>query len=136
MKTRNKEKESVLHCAAKNGNIEIASVLLKLLNSSDKSSLISSRENYGWTVFHWSCSKGYLKFSKWLLEEYKNCMSESDPLLQTIQNNGGTTPLMIAVAIHHLEIVSWLVSIDPDCKKNTKYKQKKCTSSCCFRRQY
>ena len=123
IKTRNKMKESVLHCAAENGNIEIASVLLKSLNSSDKSSLISSPENLGRTVFHFSCSKGHLEFSKWLLEEYKNCMSVSDPLLHTIQDNNGSTPLMYAGLNHHLEIVSWLVSIDPNCIK-TRNKMK------------
>ena len=92
MKTQKKIEGSVLHCAAENGNIEIASVLSKSLNSSDKSFLISSPENLGRTVFHFSCSKGHFEFSKRLLEENKNCMSESDPLLHTNQDNKGFTP--------------------------------------------
>ena len=115
MKSRNKNKQSVLHCAAENGNAEMGSVLLKSLNSSDKSSLISSRDNEGMTAFYWSCSQNHLEFSKLLLEEYKNCMSESDPPLNTIQDNGGNEPLLHAWANHHLETVSWLVTIDPDC---------------------
>ena len=115
MKTRNKSKRSVLHCAAENGNTEMGSVLLKSLNSSDKSSLISSRDNEGMTAFYWSCSQNHLEFSKLLLEEYKNCMSASDPPLNTIQDNGGNEPLLHAWANHHLETVSWLVTIDPDC---------------------
>ena len=124
MKLQNKDKLSVLQVAAANGKTEIASVLLKSANSSDKSSLISSLDDEGMTAFHWSCSKGHLEFSKWLLEEYKNYKSESDPLLHTIQNNNGTTPFELAVLRNHLEIVSWLVSIDPDCTK-TRSKNKK-----------
>ena len=77
MKTQNTNKQSERHA---NNNTEIASVLLKALMSTDKLSLISSPDNDGMTAFHLSCSKGVLEFSKWLLEEYKNCMSESDPL--------------------------------------------------------
>ena len=44
MKLQNKYKQSVLHFAAANGKTEIASVLSKLMNSSDKSSLISSSD--------------------------------------------------------------------------------------------
>ena len=124
VKTRNREKKSALHYAALNGNFEIASILIKSLNSSDKSSLISSPDNDGMTAFYWSCSKGHLDLSKWLLEEYKSCKSESDPLLHTIQNNNGYTPLMTAVMNPHFEIVSWLVSIDPDCVK-TRNREKK-----------
>ena len=117
MKTRNRNKHSALHFSAANGNIEIASVLLKSLNSSDKCSLISSPENNGVTAFSWSCLKGYFEIIKWLLENHKNCMSEPDPLLLEIQDNDGNTPLMQAVLSHYLEIVSWLVSIGPDCVK-------------------
>ena len=117
MKLQNKDKLSVLHVAAANGKTEIASVLLKSVNSSDKSSLISSPDDEGMTAFHWSCLEGHLEFSKWLLEEYKNYMSESDPLLHTIQNNNGTTSLELAVLRNHLEIVGWLASIDLACMK-------------------
>ena len=105
MKLENKDKLSVLHVAAAKGKTEIASVLLKSVNSSDKSSLISPPDDEGMTAFHWSCSEGHLEFSKWLLEEYKNYKSESDPLLHTIQYNNGITPLMLAVLRNHLEIV-------------------------------
>ena len=47
-------------------------------------------------------------------------MSESDPLLHTIQDNKGYTLLMQAVLSHQLEIVSWLASTDPDCMKTHK----------------
>ena len=117
MKLQNKNKLSVLHVAAANGKAEIASVLLKSVNSSDKSSLISSPDDEGMTAFHWSCLEGHLEISKWLLEEYKNYKSESDPLLHTIQNNNGTTPLVLAVLSNHLEIVGWLASIDLACMK-------------------
>ena len=117
MKLQNKDNLSVLHVAAANGKTEIASVLLKSVNSSDKSSLISSPDDKGMTAFHWSCSEGNLKFSKWLLEEYKNYKSESDPLLYTIQYNIGITPLGLAVLRNHLEIVGWLASIDLACMK-------------------
>ena len=117
MKLQNKNKLSVLHVAAANGKTEIASYLLKLVNSSDKSSLISSPDDEGLTVFHWSCSQGHLDFSKWLLEEYKNYTSESDPLLHTIQYNNGITPLVLAVLRSDLEIVGWLASIDLACMK-------------------
>ena len=83
MNKQNTNKQSELYHAAANTNTEIASVLLKLLKalkSTDKLSLISSPDNSGRTAFHLSCSKGVLEFSKWLLEEYKNCMPESDPL--------------------------------------------------------
>ena len=114
MKTHKKNKQNVIHCAAENNNTEIASVLLKALKSSDKLSLISSSENNCVTAFYWSSSEGHLGFSKKLPEEYKSCMSESVPLYHTIQENNGDTPLMQAVLSHHLEIVSWLESIDPD----------------------
>ena len=122
MKTRSKRQESVLHHAAAKGNTEIASRLLKSLNSSDKNSLILSPDKYGETAFHWSCSEGHLEFSQWLIHEYKNCMSESDPPLQTVQDNAGDTPLALAVINQQLVIVRWLVSIDPDCMK-TRSKQ-------------
>ena len=50
-------------------------------------------------------------------------MSESDPLLHTIQDNDGYTTLMQAVLTDHLEIVFWLASIDPDCMKITNKKK-------------
>ena len=136
MKTQSKNKKSVLHFAALTGNTEIASVLLESLNSLDRSSLISSPDDKGMTAFHWSCSEGHLEFSKCLLEEYKIYKSESDPLLHTIQNNNGTTPFELAVLRNHLEIVSWLVSIDPDCMKTRSKNKKKCTSFRSFNRQY
>ena len=105
MKLPNKDKLSVLHVAAANGKTEIASVLLKSVNSSDKSSLISSPDDEGMTAFHWSCSEGNLEFSKWLLEEDKNYKSESDPLLHTIRDFDRITPLVLAVLRSHLEIV-------------------------------
>ena len=123
VKTRNKKQENVLHQAAASGNTEIASVLLKPLNSPDKSSLILSPDENGITAFHLSCLKGNLEFSQWLIHEYKNCMSESDPPLQIVQNNDGDTPLVYAVANQQSEIVRWLVSIDPDCIKTRCKKQ-------------
>ena len=111
----NKDKLRVLHVAAANGKTEIASVLLKSMNSSDKSSLISSPDDEGMTAFHWSCLEGHLEFSKWLLEEYKNYKSESDPLLHTIRDNDGKTPFMLALLSNNLEIVSCLASIDLAC---------------------
>ena len=124
MKTQNTNKQSQLHHSAANNNTEIASVLLKALKSSDSFSLFSSADNSGVTTSSWSWSKGHLGFRKWLLEEYKTSMSEYDPLLHTIQDNDGDTPLMLAEANHHLEIVSWLVSIDADCMKTQKTKHK------------
>ena len=83
--------------------------------------MISSPGNNGETALYcWSWSKDYLEFSKWLLEQLKNCMSECNPPLYTIQDNDRDQPLMLAVANHHLEIVCWLVSIDPDCMKTQK----------------
>ena len=117
MKLPNKDKLSVLHVAAANGKTKIASVLLKLVSSSDKSSLISSPDDKSMTAFHWSCSEGHLEFSKWLLEEYKNYKSEFDPLLHTIRDFDGTTPLVLDVLRNHLKIVGWLSSIDLACMK-------------------
>ena len=114
LKTQNINTGSLLDYAAANNNTENASVLLKALKSLDKLSTISSPDNDDMTNFNRWCSKGHLEFSKWLLEEYKNFMSESDPLLHTIQDNNGYTLLMQAVLSHHLEIVSWRESIDPD----------------------
>ena len=115
MNLQNTDKLSVLHVAAANCKTEIASVLLKLVNSLVKRSLISSPDDKGMTAFHWSCSEGNLEFSKWLLEEYKNYKSESDPLLYTFQYNNGITPLGLAVLRNHLEIVGWLANIDLAC---------------------
>ena len=76
------------------------------------------------TAFHWSFLEGHLEFSEWLLEEYKNYKSESDPLLHTIRDNDGKTPLMLALLSNHLETDSWLASIDLACMKlQNKYKQ-------------
>ena len=69
------------------------------------------------TAFHWSFLEGHLEFSEWLLEEYKNYKSESDPLTHTIQNNNGITPLVLAVLRNDLESVGWLASIDLACMK-------------------
>ena len=113
MKIQDKNR-SVLHFAAVNGQIETVSVLLKSLNSTDKNSLISSPDDKVWTAFHWSCSKGHLEFSK----------SESDPLLHTIQDIDGNTPLKLAVLRNHFENVSWLAILDPACMK-TRNKMKK-----------
>ena len=52
MKLQNKDKVSVLQFAAANGKTENASVLLKLVNSSDKSSLFSSTDNDCKTAFY------------------------------------------------------------------------------------
>ena len=79
--------------------------------------MVSSPDKGGRTALHKSCSQGHLEFKKWLLEEYKNCKSESDPLLHTIRHNDGKTPLMLALLSNHLEIVSWLASIDLACMK-------------------
>ncbi|XP_063711698.1 espin-like [Symsagittifera roscoffensis] len=113
MKTRNKVKRSVLHYAALNGNIEIASVFLELLETSDKCALIISPDKDGAISLHNSCSKGHLEFSQWLIDEYEKCESESDPPLPTIQNKDECTPLAAAVAYNQLDVVRWLVRIDP-----------------------
>ena len=76
--------------------------------------MILSQNNNGVTAFHGSCYKGHLEFSQWLLEEYKNCKSESDPLSHTIQDNNGHTPAAVAFLNQKLEIVSWLANLDPD----------------------
>ena len=55
--------------------------------------------------------KGYLNLSKWLLEDYKNCKSDSDQLLHTIQVNIGYTPLMQPVLSHHLELLVGLPAL-------------------------
>ena len=123
-KTQNKNEKTVHHFAAANDKTEIASVLLKSLSLSDKIFFISFPDNDGRTAFHRSCSESHFQFSKWLLEEYKNYKSESDPLLHTTQNNNGITPLMLALLSNHLEIVSWLVSIDPACMKIQNKKKK------------
>ena len=115
IETQDKDNVSVLQVAAANGKTEIAFVLLKSVKSSEKSSLISSPDDEGRKVFHWSCSQEHFEFSKLLLEEYKNYKTESDPLLHTIQNYKEITPLMLAVPSNHFEIVSWLDTIDPDC---------------------
>ena len=117
MKIENKNEQSVLHFAAENGKTEIASVLLTSLSSSEKSSLISSPDDGSWTAFHWSCSQGFLGLSKRLLEDHQIYKSESDPLLHTIRDESGNTPLMLDVLSNHHEIVSWLFSIDPACMK-------------------
>ena len=51
-------------------------------------------------------------------------MSESDPLLHTIQDIDGNTPVKLAVLRNHFENDSWLASLDPACMK-TRYKMKK-----------
>ena len=68
MKLQNKDKLSVLHVANANEKTEIASALLKLVNSSDRSSLISSPDDQGVTALHCLCLKGQIEFGKWLLE--------------------------------------------------------------------
>ena len=113
MKTRNKVKRSVLHHAALNGNIEIASVFLELLEPSDKCALIISPDKYGAISLHDSCSNGHLEFSQWLIDEYEKCKSESDPPLITIHDKYEDTPLAAAVQINRLDVVRWLASIDP-----------------------
>ena len=72
IKIQNKDNVSVLQVAAANGKTEIASFLLKSVKSSEKRFLISSPDDEGRTVFHWSCSQGNFEFSDWLLEEHKN----------------------------------------------------------------
>ena len=123
-KIQNKDNLSVLQVAAANSKTGIATVLLKSVKSSEKSSLISSPADEGRTAFLWSCSQSHLEFSKWLLEEYKNCKSEFDPLLHKIQSNYGNTPLMLSVLKNHLEKVSWLASIDLACLKTRNKKNK------------
>ena len=76
------------------------------------------------TDFHWSCLKGHLEFSKWLLEESNNYKSASDPLLHTIQYNNGITPFVLAVLRNHVEIVGWLTSINLACLKTRNKKNK------------
>ena len=124
MKTRNKDTRSVLHYAALNGNIEIASVFLELLGPSDKCALIISPDKYGAISLHYSCSKGHLEFSQWLIDEYEKCKSESDPPLPTTQDEDEHTPLAAAVRNNQLDVVSWLASIDPEGMK-TRNKDKR-----------
>ncbi|XP_063711699.1 serine/threonine-protein phosphatase 6 regulatory ankyrin repeat subunit B-like [Symsagittifera roscoffensis] len=114
MKTRNKAKRSVLHHAAVDGHIEIASVFLELLEPSDKCALIISPDKYGAISLHDSCSNGHLEFSQWLIDEYEKCKSESDPPLPTIHDKNEHTPLAVAVQINHFDVVRWLVRIDPE----------------------
>ena len=114
LKTQNKGRSGVLHHAAANGNIEIASVFLELLEPSDKCSLIISPDKDGAISLHYSCSKGHLEFSQWLIDEYENCKSESDPPLPTIHDKDEDTPLATAVANNQLDVVRWLVRIDPE----------------------
>ena len=114
MKTRNKVKSSVLHHAAVVGNIEIASVFLELLELSDKCAIIISPDKNGAISLHYSCLKGHLEFSQWLIDEYENCKSESDPPLPTIHDKDEDTPLAYAVLNNQLDVVRWLARIDPE----------------------
>ena len=116
MKIQNKNR-SIFHFAAVNGKIETVSVLLKSLNSRDKNFFISLPDNDGRPVFHGSYSEIHFQLSKWLLEEYQIYKSESDPLLHTIRDESGNTPLMLDVLSNYHEIVSWLFSIDAACMK-------------------
>ena len=136
MKTRNKDKKSVLHHAALNGNIEIASVFLELLEPSDKCALIISPDKYGAISLHDSCSNGHLDFSQWLIDEYEKCKSESDPPLITIHDKDEDTPLAAAVWYNQLDVVRWLVRFDPEGNEDTKQRQEECASSRCSKRQY
>ncbi|XP_063728668.1 espin-like [Symsagittifera roscoffensis] len=114
MKTRNKVKSSVLHHAAVVGNIEIASVFLELLKPSDKCALIISPDKDGAISLHYSCSKGHLEFSQWLIDEYEKCKSKSDPPLPTIHDKDEDTPLAFDVLNNQLDVVRWLARIDPE----------------------
>ena len=114
MKTRNKVKSNVLHHAAVDGNIEIASVFLELLEPSDKSAIIISPDKDGAISLHYSCSKCHLEFSQWLIDQYEKCKSESDPSLPTIHDKDEHTPLAAAVQINQLDVVRWLARIDPE----------------------
>ena len=114
MKTRNKDKRSVLHHAATNGRTDFASVFLELMKASDIYALIISPDQDGCTALHYSCWQGHLEFSQWLIDEYEKCKSESDPPLLTIQDKDGHTPLAAAVQNNQLDVVRWLARIDPD----------------------
>ena len=114
MKRRNNVKRSVLHHAAVVGNIEIASVFLELLEPSDKCAIIISPDEDGAISLHYSCWKGHLEFSQWLIDEYKKCKSASDPPIHDIENKDGKVAIYFAAMSGHGDIVIWLVSINQD----------------------
>ena len=86
---------------------------MELLEPSDKCALIISPDKHGAISLQYSCLKGHLEFSQWLIDEYEKCKSESDSPLPTTQDEDEHTPLAAAAQNNQINVVSWLASIDP-----------------------
>jgi ankyrin repeat protein len=67
--------------------------------------LISVRDNDGWTPLHRASFHGHLDVVKWLHEQ--------DPSLVSVRSNGGLTPLHVASPVGRLDVLEWLLSKQP-----------------------
>lgn len=73
---------------------------------------VNEVDKWGWTALHWAVYYGNIPVAKWLLE------SGANPNITTVEDYGnymkGTTPLILAAAYGHDELVAALLDKDAD----------------------
>ena len=96
--------ETILHCALREGNLEIIKLILNKINESNLPSepILFSKDKSGQTFFHVACMKGYFNIVEYLLKEKKL----NKFLVQ--QDNCGNSVLHAAAINGHSSIIGIL----------------------------
>ncbi|KHO03872.1 ankyrin, partial [Rickettsia felis] len=93
-----------LHCAAKNGNLDLAKLLAK--NGAD----VNAKTDNGETVLHYAVKSGNLHLVKWLIENQANIHAKTD---------NGETVLHYAVSFNNSDLVYLLIAYGADVNAKT-----------------
>jgi ankyrin repeat protein len=94
---------TALHMAARNGHIEMAQLLI------ENGAIVDARNRSKMTPFHWAARVGNLPMLEFLLSKGAdiNALGESRDPTDTSQVSH-STPIDLAAANNHFEIVDWL----------------------------
>ena len=90
------DKGTPLHCAARNGHLDIVKFLIL-----EKHCNPTSRKCYGTTPIHWAAQHGHLEILKFFITDLK-CSAD-------IPGRYGYTPLHYAAEVGHLHIMKYLI---------------------------
>ena len=107
---KNNAEDTILHCALRNGNLEMVKLILNQLceyNTSTEN-ILFSKNRMGQTCFHIGCIKGYYNICEYFLKEKK--------LINFVEylDNNSNSPLHLATQNGHSSIVSLLCEFGAD----------------------
>ena len=104
--TKNDVGNAALHCACKEGHVEIARMLV------EAGADMNMRDNFRDTALHCACNKGHVEIA---------CMLVEAGAAVSMKNRGGDTALHFACVRGHVEIARMLVEAGADVRVRNNY---------------